>query len=144
MPVEYWRIETGGSGGGPLKRPLPTPPTACGTHERLGLLLEVENFDVTAKTITDLGRHRCAAEIRGAGHLLARAIFVDPEGKYLRASSKLTATPVRSVQRDMLQSAKWGLRANFAVPATIRACTGLYPFCPAHEIAIEELLRLLL
>ncbi|MCK9410297.1 MAG: VOC family protein [Bacteriovoracaceae bacterium] len=54
LPVEYWRIETGGSGGGLLKRPAPTPPPQSGTNAFV-CSLEVEDFDMTAQTIMDLG-----------------------------------------------------------------------------------------
>ena len=32
LPVEYWRIETGGARGGLLKRPGPVPPPLSGTN----------------------------------------------------------------------------------------------------------------
>jgi len=32
LPVEYWRIETGGARGGLLKRPAQPPPPECGTN----------------------------------------------------------------------------------------------------------------
>ena len=54
LPVQYWRIETGGSRGGLLKRPAKTPPTQCGTNAFV-CSLEVEDFDQTAKVIEQLG-----------------------------------------------------------------------------------------
>jgi uncharacterized protein len=77
LPVEYWRIETGGSGGGLLKRPLPTPPTACGTNAWV-CSLEVENFDATAKTITDLGGIVALPKFAVPGTCW-QGYFVDPE-----------------------------------------------------------------
>ena len=54
LPVPYWRIETGGSRGGLLKRPAKPPPVQCGTNAFV-CSLEVENFDETAKRIEQLG-----------------------------------------------------------------------------------------
>jgi predicted enzyme related to lactoylglutathione lyase len=54
LPVPYWRIETGSSRGGLLKRPAITPPAACGANAFV-CSLEVEDFDETAKIIGQLG-----------------------------------------------------------------------------------------
>jgi len=54
LPVPYWTIETCGSRGGLLKRPAKTPPPECGTNAFV-CSLEVENFDVTARTIEQVG-----------------------------------------------------------------------------------------
>ena len=54
LPIPYWRIETGGSRGGLLKRPATTPPAQCGTNAFV-CSLEVADFDATAKTIEQLG-----------------------------------------------------------------------------------------
>lgn len=54
LPVEYWRIETGGSGGGLLKRPAKTPPPECGTNAFV-CSMEVESFDKTAEIIMKNG-----------------------------------------------------------------------------------------
>jgi len=54
LPVAYWTIETGGSRGGLLKRPAKTPPPECGTNAFV-CSLEVENFDVTARVIEQVG-----------------------------------------------------------------------------------------
>lgn len=78
LPVEYWRIETGGSRGGLLQRPAKTPLSQCGTNAFV-CSLEVESFDATA------------AAIAGAGGIIAlpkfavpgtcwQGYFVDPEG----------------------------------------------------------------
>ena len=50
LPVEYWRIETGGIRGGLLKRPAKTPPPECGTNAFV-CSVEVEDFDKTAERI---------------------------------------------------------------------------------------------
>lgn len=49
-PVEYMRIETGGTRGGLLKRPAETPPPECGTNAYV-CSVEVDDFDRTAETI---------------------------------------------------------------------------------------------
>lgn len=54
LPIEYWRIETGGTRGGLLKRPAQTPPPQCGTNAFV-CSIEVENFDETAQKITTHG-----------------------------------------------------------------------------------------
>lgn len=54
LPIQYWTIATGGSRGGLLKRPAKTPPPECGTNAFV-CSLEVANFDVTARTIEQLG-----------------------------------------------------------------------------------------
>ena len=48
LPVEYWRIETGGTRGGLLKRPAQPPAPQCGTNAFV-VSIEVENFDGTAQ-----------------------------------------------------------------------------------------------
>ena len=53
LPVPCWRIETGGSWGGLLKRPAKTPPMQCGTNAFV-CSLEVEDFDETGKIIEQL------------------------------------------------------------------------------------------
>src|SRR6266446_6353876 len=53
LPVEYWRIETGGARGGLLKRPAQPPPPECGTNAFV-CSLEVENFDETGQQIISL------------------------------------------------------------------------------------------
>jgi len=52
LPVEYWSIATGGARGGLLQRPAQTPPAECGTNAFV-CSIEVEDFDTTAKKITD-------------------------------------------------------------------------------------------
>ena len=54
VPIEYYRIETNGINGGLLKRPAKTPPTECGTNA-FTCSIQVENFDKTAKVITQNG-----------------------------------------------------------------------------------------
>ncbi len=54
LPVEYWRIETGGLRGGLLKRPAKTPPPEHGTNAFV-CSIEVANFDATADKIATGG-----------------------------------------------------------------------------------------
>lgn len=54
LPVEYWRINTGGTAGGLLQRPAQTPPPECGTNAFV-CSIEVEDFDATEKKITGRG-----------------------------------------------------------------------------------------
>lgn len=54
LPIEYWRINTGRTAGGLLKRPAQTPPLECGTNAFV-CSLEVENFGETAQKIERLG-----------------------------------------------------------------------------------------
>jgi predicted enzyme related to lactoylglutathione lyase len=54
LPIPYWRIETGGTGGGLLKRPAKTPPPQCGTNAFV-CSFEVNDFVATEKKILKLG-----------------------------------------------------------------------------------------
>ncbi len=54
LPVEYWRIETGGAMGGLLKRPAKAPPAQSGTNAFV-CSMEVDDFDRTAEKIAGLG-----------------------------------------------------------------------------------------
>lgn len=50
IPMEYYRIETNGIGGGLLKRPAKVPPQEHGTNAFVNSV-EVESFDQTAALI---------------------------------------------------------------------------------------------
>lgn len=54
IPIEYWRINTGGTAGGMLKRPSDTPPPECGSNAFV-CSFEVSNFDKTAEKIMKSG-----------------------------------------------------------------------------------------
>jgi predicted enzyme related to lactoylglutathione lyase len=54
LPIEYWRIETGGARGGLLKRPANTPPQMCGANSFV-CSVQVDDFDATAKKILKRG-----------------------------------------------------------------------------------------
>lgn len=53
-PVEYMRIETGGTAGGMLKRPSLTPPSECGTNAFV-CSIEVKDFDEMEEKIKEQG-----------------------------------------------------------------------------------------
>ena len=56
LPVEYYRITTGGSRGGLLKRPAKTPPPECGTNAFV-CSVEVDDFDkIAAKILVNGGQ----------------------------------------------------------------------------------------
>lgn len=78
LPVEYWRIETGGSRGGLLKRPAPPPPPQCGTNAFV-VSLEVENFDATAQKIVTLGGQIALPKFAVPGTCW-QGYFLDTEG----------------------------------------------------------------
>jgi len=66
LPIEYWRIETGGSWGGLLQRPALPPPPQCGTNAFV-CSVEVDNYD-------DI-----AAKIKSVGGIIALSKFAVPK-----------------------------------------------------------------
>jgi predicted enzyme related to lactoylglutathione lyase len=54
VPIEYYDIETGGSRGGLLQRPMKAPAPGQGTNALI-CSLEVNNFDATAAMILSNG-----------------------------------------------------------------------------------------
>lgn len=78
LPVEYWRIETGGARGGLLKRPAQPPPPECGTNAFV-CSIEVENFDETARKIGSLGGMIALPKFAVPGTCW-QGYFVDTEG----------------------------------------------------------------
>ncbi len=78
LPVEYWRIETGGSRGGLLKRPAPPPPPQSGTNAFV-CSIEVEDFDATAKTISGVNGKVALPKFPIPGTCW-QGYFVDTEG----------------------------------------------------------------
>jgi predicted enzyme related to lactoylglutathione lyase len=54
LPIDYWRIATGGLRGGLLKRPAKTPPPEFGTNAYV-CSMEVTNFDETQDKIIAAG-----------------------------------------------------------------------------------------
>lgn len=78
LPIEYWRIETGGARGGLLKRPAQPPPPECGTNAFV-VSIEVENFDETAAKIESLDGKVALPKFAVPG-VCWQGYFVDTEG----------------------------------------------------------------
>jgi predicted enzyme related to lactoylglutathione lyase len=78
LPVEYWRIETGGARGGLLKRPAPPPPPQSGTNAFV-VSIEVENLDETAQKILSLGGQVALPKFAVPG-VCWQGYFIDTEG----------------------------------------------------------------
>ena len=77
-PVEYLRIETGGTAGGMLKRPAETPPPECGTNAWV-CSIEVDDFDAIANKILKLGG-KVAMPKFAIPETCWQGYFVDTEG----------------------------------------------------------------
>ena len=77
-PIEYWQIETGGSRGGLLKRPAPTPPQGHGTNAFV-CSVEVENFDAIAEKIMSNGGQVALEKFPVPGKCW-QGYFIDTEG----------------------------------------------------------------
>ncbi len=78
LPVAYWRIETGGSRGGLLKRPTMMPPPHCGANAFV-CSFEVANFDAAADKISKLGGSVALAKFPVKG-VCWQGYFLDLEG----------------------------------------------------------------
>jgi predicted enzyme related to lactoylglutathione lyase len=81
LAVPYWRIETGGSRGGLLKRPTSAPPPGHGTNAFV-CSMEVKDFDATAQTILRLGGIVAMPKFAVPGTCW-QGYFVDTEGNTL-------------------------------------------------------------
>ena len=77
LPVEYWRIDNGGVGGGLLKRPAPRPPMQSGTNAFV-CSFQVENFDVAADGVTQLGGIVALPKFAVPGRCW-QGYFIDPQ-----------------------------------------------------------------
>lgn len=78
LPIEYWRIRTGGAAGGLLKRPAATPPPECGTNAFV-CSVQVDDFDKGAKVIAAHGGQVALPKFAVPGQCW-QGYFVDPEG----------------------------------------------------------------
>jgi len=78
LPIPYWRIETGGIRGGLLKRPARTPPPGTGTNAFV-CSVEVQQFDVVARTITEHGGIVAMPKFAVPG-VCWQGYFLDPSG----------------------------------------------------------------
>ena len=75
IPIEYYLIETNSISGGLLKRPVPAPPTGCGTNAYV-CSIQVENFDVTSKLILEQGGQIAMAKFAVPGRCW-QGYFID-------------------------------------------------------------------
>jgi uncharacterized protein len=78
LPIEYWHIDSGGMGGGVLKRPAPRPPMQSGTNAFV-CSFEVESFDATAEKVMQRGGIVAMPKFAVPGKCW-QGYFVDPEG----------------------------------------------------------------
>jgi predicted enzyme related to lactoylglutathione lyase len=78
LPIEYWRIETTGTPGGLLKRPVPSPPPQSGTNAFV-CSMEVSDFDATAQKMIGLGGKIALPKFAVPG-VCWQGYFIDTEG----------------------------------------------------------------
>jgi uncharacterized protein len=78
LPIEYWQIANGGIGGGLLKRPAPRPPAQSGANAFV-CSFQVEGFDATAQTISQLGGMVAMPKFAVPGKCW-QGYFLDAEG----------------------------------------------------------------
>lgn len=78
IPVEYMRIETGGTAGGLLKRPSDTPPPECGANAFV-CSFEVDDFDSIADLILNSGGKKAIPKFAVPG-ICWHGYFNDTEG----------------------------------------------------------------
>ncbi len=78
LPIEYWHIDSGGMGGGLLKRPAEKPPMRSGTNAFV-CSFEVKDFDATAKKILGAGGIVALEKLAVPGKCW-QGYFIDTEG----------------------------------------------------------------
>ncbi|MBK8619124.1 MAG: VOC family protein [Anaerolineales bacterium] len=78
VPIEYYDIETGGSRGGLLQRPVKAPSLGQGTNAFI-CSLEVESFDATAAKILSNGGQVALEKFPVPGRCW-QGYFIDTEG----------------------------------------------------------------
>jgi len=78
IPIEYWRMETGGARGGLMKRPAKGPPAECGTNAFV-CSMEVERFDDTSQKIVEAGGLIALPKFAVPG-VCWQGYFLDTEG----------------------------------------------------------------
>jgi uncharacterized protein len=78
VPVPYWRIDTGGSMGGLLHRPMPAPPQGSGTNAFV-CSIEVDDFDAAQKTILQQSGIVALPKFAVPG-TCSQGYFIDTEG----------------------------------------------------------------
>ncbi|REL23999.1 VOC family protein [Rhodohalobacter sp. SW132] len=78
LPVEYRRIDAGGTAGGLLKRPADIPPAECGVNAFV-CSIEVDDFDQTAENILENGGKTALPKFAVPG-VCWQGYFIDTEG----------------------------------------------------------------
>ena len=79
MPIEYWRIDTGGGiNGAILKRPVAAPPERSGTNAAV-ISMQVESFDAVADAIHRSGGIDAMAKFAVPGRCW-QGYFIDCDG----------------------------------------------------------------
>jgi len=78
VPIEYYDIETGGSRGGLLQRPVKASPPEMGTNAFI-CSLEVESFDAIAAKILSNGGQVALEKFPVVGRCW-QGYFIDTEG----------------------------------------------------------------
>ncbi len=78
LPIEYWRIETGGIRGGLLKRPAATPPPECGINGFV-CSFAVDDFDAFSERTQAKGGIIALPKFEVPG-VCWQGYFVDPDG----------------------------------------------------------------
>ena len=78
IPIEYWRIITGGTAGGMLKRQAGSPPAECGANAFV-CSIEVENFDQITEKILG-GGGKVALPKFAVPEVCWQGYFTDTEG----------------------------------------------------------------
>ncbi len=78
IPIEYWRIVTGGMRGGMLKRPVPAPPPGHGTNAFV-CSIEVREFEEAAVKILEAGGTVALPKFAVPG-VCWQGYFLDTEG----------------------------------------------------------------
>jgi len=78
LPIEYWRIETGGPRGGLLQRPARPPAPQQGTNAYV-CSMEVSTFDASAERIHEAGGQIALPKFAIPG-VCWQGYFLDTEG----------------------------------------------------------------
>ncbi|GED21811.1 VOC family protein [Halomonas sabkhae] len=78
LPIDYWRIDTGGMLGGLMQRPAATPPEACGTNA-FTCSFEVTDIQASADRVAALGG-RVALPVFAVPGICWQGYFLDTEG----------------------------------------------------------------
>ena len=78
VPIDYWRIDTDGSNGGLMKRPVKKPSSEQGVNAFV-CSIQVKSFDATAKIILHSGGSVVVPKFAVTGKCW-QGYFLDTEG----------------------------------------------------------------